>query len=233
MKQISLGVSDNTKMVAYVYGPDSAPRGAIIVLQEAFGVNGHIKDIAKNFSEQGYLAIAPELFHRTAPVGFTAGYEDFKLLGEHFGAITVLNIQIDTEACYEWIKKQGIKKVAAIGYCLGGRAAFLANAYEKIELNCAISYYGGRIAPAHLNLSEHQRSPILFFWGMLDQHIPNDQVQSLNESLNKHSKKYSCVQISDADHGFFCNERSSYHPKAARESWAHTLQFIEDNFTAF
>lgn len=227
MKQMTLTIADGTKMEVYVSFPEIKAKAGIIILQEAFGVNNHVLDLTKRFAAEGYIAIAPELYHRTAPVGKTWGYDQFPALAEHFNAITEKGIQDDVQACFDWLKSVGVESVASIGHCLGGRVSFIANA--SVPLSCAISYYGGRIAPNFLPLASSQKSPLLFFWGGLDQHIPNDQIQSINSALTEAKKKFTCVQISDADHGFFCDERPSYHAVAARESWALTLQFLKEH----
>ncbi|MBC7713729.1 MAG: dienelactone hydrolase family protein, partial [Rhizobacter sp.] len=179
------------------------------------------------FADEGYLAIAPELFHRTAPPGFTAGYDQFNSVMDHFTAITTQGLIQDSQACFDWLKENGAESIAVIGHCLGGRVSFVVN--SALPVKCAISYYGGRIATMNLDLAADQKSPLLFFWGNLDQHIPNDQIQSINSALTAAKKKFTCVQFSDADHGFFCDERPSYNPQAARESWAMTLQFLKEN----
>lgn len=231
MEQITLSIADGTKMQAHVCKPAKNTSAAIIVLQEAFGVNQHIKALTQKFADEGYVAIAPELFHRTAQPGFTCGYGEFQSVMNHFSATTELGMQQDVQACYDWlVKTQQSKSVAAIGYCMGGRTAFIANA--AVPLSCAISYYGGRIAPAHLNLAGSQKSPLLFFWGGLDKHIPSEQIQSINQALTAAQKKFTCVEIADADHGFFCDERPSYNAVASRQAWALTLQFLKDYNTA-
>ncbi len=227
MEKISLTIVDGKKMDAYVARPEMTTMGGIIVLQEAFGVNHHVKDITKRLADAGYLAIAPEIYHRTAPAGFTCGYQDFQQVTDHFNAITESGIREDIQVCFDWLKAEGVKNVASIGYCLGGRVSFIANAH--VNLACAISYYGGRIVPTALHLAQFQKSPLLFFWGNLDLHIPNEQIQILNLELGKANKKFTCVQISDAEHGFFCDERPSYNPVAARESWALCLQFLKEH----
>ncbi|MBC7465677.1 MAG: dienelactone hydrolase family protein [Bdellovibrio sp.] len=227
MEEITLSIADGSKMRAYVARSEKKPTAAVIVFQEAFGVNHHIKDLAKRFAANGYLAIAPELYHRTAPAGFTVGYNEFAAVGNHFSAINENDIHDDAQACFDWLTKmENIKTVSTVGHCLGGRVSFIANA--TLPLACAISYYGGRIAPGYLHLAKTQKSPLLFFWGGLDQHIPNDQIQDINHALTESKKKFTCVQISDADHGFFCDERASYNAVAAREAWALTLQFLKE-----
>ncbi|MGZ3797912.1 MAG: dienelactone hydrolase family protein [Pseudobdellovibrionaceae bacterium] len=227
MERIHLNVEDGTQMQAFVSRPSKKPLAAIIVLQEAFGVNNNIKEITKTFAQEDFLAIAPELYHRTAPEGFTCNYKEFQMVTDHISALTEKGIIADVKACYDWLTTtEHCKSIAAIGYCMGGRAVFIAN--SSIPLSCAISYYGGRIAPALLSLSPSQKSPLLFFWGGLDKHIPSEQIHSINQALTEAHKKFISVEISSADHGFFCNERASYNAEASRQSWALCLQFLKD-----
>src|SRR5579871_3618764 len=123
---VTLSVSDGTSMRAYVARPASKPRAGLIVFQEAFGVNAHIRDLTERFAGQGYLAIAPELFHRTAP-GFEGSYTDFASVVPHMKALTDEGLTADTRASFEWLQREA-KGLAtgAIGYCMGGRTACLA-----------------------------------------------------------------------------------------------------------
>ena len=117
-------------MNAYVAMPKGdGMRPAIMVFQEAFGVNAHIRDIADRIATEGYIAIAPEIFHRTAPQGFELGYNDFSQVMPHFQAITPEGLINDIQATYDWLMTQkNVEKaqIGCIGFCLGGRVAFLA-----------------------------------------------------------------------------------------------------------
>jgi carboxymethylenebutenolidase len=230
MEKIKLKTADHAKMLCYVARPASATKGGVIVLQEAFGVNNHIQSLVKRFADVGYVSIAPEIFHRTAEPGFTAPYNDFQKVVPHFSAVTETGIQQDVQACFDWLKGNGCKSVAAIGYCLGGRAAFIANA--SVPLSAAISYYGGRIVPSFLPLASKQIAPLLFFWGGLDKGIPPDQIQAINSALRESNKPFTSVEISNAEHGFFCDDRPAYNPVASREVWPLTLAFLNENMTA-
>src|SRR5580704_12486349 len=100
---VTLSVADGTSMRAYISRPASAARGGLIVFQEAFGVNAHIRDVADRFAREGYLAIAPELFHRTAP-GLEAGYTDFGAVMPHMQALSDAGLEADIRATHEWFK---------------------------------------------------------------------------------------------------------------------------------
>jgi carboxymethylenebutenolidase len=122
----TLSVADGTSMRAYVSRPAGKPRAGLLVFQEAFGVNAHIRDVADRFAREGYLAIAPELFHRTAP-GLEAGYTDFPAVMPHMQALTNEGLEADIRAAHDWLRKAVPElKICATGYCMGGRTAWLS-----------------------------------------------------------------------------------------------------------
>lgn len=220
-------------MKAYVSRPASAPRGGLIVFQEAFGVNPHIRDVTDRFAKEGYLCIAPELFHRTAP-GLEAGYTDFPAVMPHMQAITNAGLEADIRAAHGWLKDAGSKSISAVGYCMGGRTACLAS--MVVPLACSISYYGGGIGPSPMFPSLIDRikdigAPMLFFWGGLDAHIGPDAVKAVNDALRAEKKTWINAEFSFADHGFFCDARASYNAEAAKEAWALTLTFLGTHAT--
>src|SRR5271154_6418886 len=144
---VSLSVNDGSSMRAYVAHPDGKPRAGLLVFQEAFGVNSHIRDVTERFAREGYLAIAPELFHRTGP-GFEGRYDDFATVMPHMGALRNPSMEADAKAAYDWLRANGVAgnaPIAAVGFCMGGRVSFLAAL--SLPLQCAISFYGGGIAP--------------------------------------------------------------------------------------
>ncbi len=225
---VTLPVSDGTSMRAYVSRPASTPRGGLIVFQEAFGVNAHIRDVTDRFAREGYLCISPELFHRTAP-GLEAGYTDFPAVVPHMQALTDDGLEADIRVTHGWLQQNGSKSISAIGYCMGGRTACLAA--MTVPLACSISYYGGGIGPSPMFPSLIDRikdigAPMLFFWGGLDQHIGPDAVKAVNDALRTEKKTWINAEFSFADHGFFCDARASYNAEAAKEAWALTLTFL-------
>ncbi|HVA33564.1 MAG TPA: dienelactone hydrolase family protein [Candidatus Baltobacteraceae bacterium] len=227
MPNVTIDTSDGA-MHAYVSRPEHAGvHGGIIVFQEAFGVNPHIRDIADRFAELGAVAIAPELYHRTA-TGFEAPYDTedaWAAIAPHYESLTSRGIAEDARRTYDWLVRQPqIAKVAAIGFCMGGRAAYVANA--SAPLVAAVSYYGGGIAPDLLDLASEQRSPILMFWGGLDANIPPDQRRAVSDALTAAQKPHEQVLFSQAGHGFFCDRRKSYEPASAAQAWSLTRSFL-------
>jgi carboxymethylenebutenolidase len=152
-------------------------------------------------------------------------------------ALTDAALSADIEAAYQWLKNGEAKDlpVGATGYCMGGRTSILAAL--TVPLQCAISYYGGGIAPGGLFPSLADRlkdinAPTLLFWGGLDAHIGADAVQAVASALSAAKKDYVNVVFSTADHGFFCDARASYNAVAAKEAWSLTLEFLKLHLAA-
>ncbi|HXC87068.1 MAG TPA: dienelactone hydrolase family protein [Candidatus Cybelea sp.] len=228
---VELSVNDGTTMRAWVARPkEEGAYPALLVFQEAFGVNAHIRDIAGRFAREGFVAVAPELFHRTA-AGFDGRYDDFPSAVPHMKALNDASMGADLRAAHDWVRgSMGVElPIFAIGYCMGGRAAFLAAL--TLPLAGAISYYGGGIAPNATNpgllgRASGIQAPLLLFWGGRDKHIPPEQVRAVTDALRAAGKNFVNVEISNADHAFFCDARASYSPAAALLAWPLTLAFL-------
>ncbi len=115
--------------------------------------------------------------------------------------------------------------VSCVGFCMGGRAAFVAA--SLLPLRAAVSFYGAGIAPGLLERAPQVRAPLLFFWGGRDAHIPPEHVSETARALRAAGKSFVSVEFSRADHGFFCDARPSYDAGAARQAWAHTIEFLK------
>ncbi len=226
-EKVTLRVADGTSMDAYVAAPaEGATAPGLLVFQEAFGVNAHIRDVTERFAKQGFVAIAPELFHRTAP-GFEGDYANFPACMPHMQALTPDGIIADARAAFDWLQKSPRVQpnaTACVGFCMGGRASFLAN--SALPLKAAVSFYGGGIVPALLPRVAEQHAPILFFWGALDAHIPKEHVRGIIDAMQEAKKTYVSVEFSDANHAFFCDARPAYKETAARQAWVLTLEFL-------
>lgn len=226
---VTLPVAGASDMRAYTVLPAAAgPAPGIILLQEAFGVNHHIRSVADRLAAAGYAVIAPELFHRSAAPGLEIPYSDFASALPHFQVISVEGLTADLQAAHGWLTAQpGVvaDKIGSIGFCLGGRVSFLANAV--LPLAAAVSYYGGGTQLLKDRASE-LHAPHLFFWGGLDQHISKENVAEVVAAVEAAGKPFLNTVISYADHGFHCDERPSYNPEAAHEAWALTLAFFQE-----
>jgi carboxymethylenebutenolidase len=215
-------------MRTYVARPDSTAAGAgIVVFQEAFGVNEHIRDVARRFAGLGLIAAAPELFHRTVRE-FDAPYDtqtSWTSIEPHFNALTAEGLADDARAAYDYLVTQaGVERVANAGFCMGGRASYVANA--RAPFTAAISFYGGGIAPNLLDLAAKQHGPILMFWGGQDANIPAQTYRAVADALESAGKTHEQVVFSQAGHGFFCDRRKSYNAQASEQAWALCVAFL-------
>lgn len=215
-------------MRTYVVRPDSErPRAGIVVFQEAYGVNDHIRDVAGRFAQLGLVAVAPELFHRTGR-GFEAPYDTdgaWAAIEPHYKALSTTGLSDDAQAAYDFLADgEGLGVIVNAGFCMGGRASYVANAQAPFA--AAISFYGGGIAPDLLNLAPKQSGPILMFWGGLDANIKPEHYRAVADALGAAGKTQEQVLFSQAGHGFFCDQRKSYNAQASEQAWALCVAFL-------
>lgn len=214
---IELSAADGHTFSAYRTDPDGAPKGAVVVVQEIFGVNSHIRKLTDAFAAKGYLAIAPSLFDRAkarVALGYDeAGRSEGLSLSKAIGAHAPLQ---DIQASVEAVKSAG--KVAIVGYSWGGYLAYLC-ANRVSGLACAISYYGGGVTEDY---REKRRVPTLLHFGECDALIPFEGVAQ----FRARRPDVSAYSYPGAAHGFNCDERDSYHASAAGKAIERTLFWI-------
>jgi carboxymethylenebutenolidase len=230
IETVRLPVADGTTMLAYVARHmklHNAP--GIMIYQDAFGVNDHFKEVAVRYAAEGFVAIVPELYHRSGDDTKFA-YGDIPGSRPAAGLATPENITHDFRAAYAWLTTEGgvaKDRVACTGFCMGGRVTYMANA--DLPLAGAVSYYGGNLSvEPYAAMAEQQHSPILMFWAGLDKHLKPEGHRALADLLTAAGKEHTQVVFSHAEHGFFCNDRAEYHPESARESWALTLSYFRN-----
>ncbi len=216
-KQFTLTASDQFKLGAYRADPAGTPKGAMVVIQEIFGVNHHIRAVCDRLASEGYVAVAPAVFDRTAP-GFECGYtpEDIAnarkfVANPDFGAMLR-----DVQAAIDEVKSVG--PVGVVGFCLGGTLSFLA-ACKLNGLSAAVCYYGGGIAK---NADEKPKVPTQMHFGEKDAGIPLSDVEIIKQKRTE-SEIYV---YADADHGFHCDERKSFHQASSELAWKRSLDFL-------
>lgn len=220
-------------MGLYEATPEDGPaRRAVVVVQEAFGVNDHIQDVTRRFAAAGYHAVAPEVFHRSG--GGTAPYDDFSRVLPHFQALDDRAFLVDVDAALGHLRAAGFADgaIGVVGFCMGGRVTFLV-ALER-ALGAAVGFYGGGIAtsrfpqfPALLDRSAGLQTPWLGLFGDLDGGIPVEDVERLRAALKGAPVATEVVRYAEADHGFHCDARGSYHEPSARDAWARTLDWFD------
>lgn len=210
--------------------PDGPERGAVVVIQEAFGITDHIQDVCRRFAAEGYAAVAPHLFHRSGdPV---IGYDEAANTVPHLKQLSARGIEADLEATVGHLAREGFTstRTAVVGFCMGGSVALLAAARHR--LGAAVTFYGGGIAegrfgiPALVELAADLKTPWLGLYGDGDQSIPVDQVESLRKALETTALDHRIERYPQAGHGFHCDARSSYHETSARQAWQETLKWL-------
>jgi carboxymethylenebutenolidase len=228
--------SAGSKMKLYTAQPSGAAKGAVIVIQEAFGMTDHIKDIANRLASAGYLAVAPHVFHRTGdPI---ISYENMRDVMPHLQAMNRDAIEADLKACFDYLAGQGFKgrQVGIIGFCMGGTISFFAGA--EYELGAAVTYYGGGISqgrfglPSMAEMAPGLKTPWQGNFGDLDQSIPVAEVEQLREAAVTSGVATEVNRYAEADHGFHCNDRSAYHEASAKASWPKTIAFFDAHIKA-
>lgn len=219
-EKVSLKASDGHQLDAYVSAPSSAPIAGLVVVQEAFGVNRHIRSVADSYAAEGFLVISPALFDRLER-GVDLGYE-----GEDRQKGIALARQLSPEesvqdvgAALEYLNRSITGKSGVIGYCLGGTMAWLAA--TRLAPGSAVGYYGGYVARFG---QETPRCPVMLHFGTLDKHIPKTDIDPVEAAHPE-------VQIFwyEADHGFNCDARASYNAAAAQQARARSLEFLKKN----
>ncbi|HEX9397731.1 MAG TPA: dienelactone hydrolase family protein [Burkholderiales bacterium] len=218
-KMIELTASDGHKFAAWRADPVGKPRGGIVVIQEIFGLNSHVKSVADGYATDGYLAIAPAMFDRVQR-GFDVGYQagDIAKGREVRGKVTNDMALKDAEAAIKAAAAAG--KVGIVGYCWGGLITWLAAA-KLSGLAAAVPYYGGGILD---NAGLEPKVPLMGHFGERDAHIPVDGVRKLAAQHKKHQ-----IFIYAADHGFNCDQRGSYDASAAGQARDRTLAFFRQH----
>ena len=226
---ISIKVGDGAEMRAYVSRPaGDERRPAMMVFQEALGVNSQIRGVADRWADEGFVAIAPDLFHRTRP-GYEADALDMEQIMPLIKSLTTEGLAADSAATHSWLTNQSFvdaSRISAVGFCMGGRAAFIAN--SELPLAAAISYYGGSLGPL-LDRAARLHGPHLFFWGGVDKGIPPEQRRAVVDAVEAAGKLFVSVEFSDANHAFFNEVADRYNAPAAKQSWALSRAFISEH----
>jgi carboxymethylenebutenolidase len=225
-------------MRCYEAVPDGEPAGAVVVIQEAFGVNPHIEDVTRRVAAAGYHAVAPDMFHRTG--GAVVDYGDFGAVIEHFiGIGSDDSIMIDVDAALGYLRSLGFadRRTGIVGFCFGGRVTFLVASQRA--LGAAAGFYGGGIVtarfpqfPALVDRAATLETPWLGLFGDRDESIPVDDVEQLRKALTDAPVATEVVRYPDAEHGFNCDARPSYNAEAAADAWSRTLSWFQRHLGA-
>jgi carboxymethylenebutenolidase len=220
---IDLKSADGFVFPAYVAEPSGKPRGAVVVLQEIFGVNSHIRSVADGYAAAGYLAVAPATFHRVKP-GVDMGYTEADMnagfaLKTAVEALPAPGVLQDIQAAINHAAQTSGGKVGIVGFCWGGLLAWRA-ACTLSGLSAAVPYYGGGMTAGD-EPARKPACPVLAHFGNQDHWIPLDTVEAF-----KKAQPGVEVHVYEANHGFNCDQRGSYNQAAATLAKQRTLAFF-------
>ncbi len=215
---MTLKSADGHSLQAYVAGPEDAENG-VVVLQEIFGVNSHIRDVCEFYASKGYRVIAPALFDRIKP-GIELGYtsDDINVGKDYKAKVSYEDALKDIEAAAAALSAQ--KKIAIVGFCWGGTLTWMAACRSSL-FSAASCWYGSGIAELR---NEHPNCPVQMHFGEKDKSIPAADVQAIRDAQPQVD-----VCVYDADHGFGCDQRGSYDPFASELARTRTVEFFKAN----
>jgi carboxymethylenebutenolidase len=224
-------------IAAYLAEPvGDGPFPAIVVIQEIFGVNAHIREVTERFAREGYVAIAPAIYQRLAR-GFETGYtpEDIEVGRQYKNQTRADELLSDVQATIDYLKTLPSVKPGAfgsIGFCFGGHVVYLTSTLPDIKATA--SFYGAGIptwSPGDgeptLSRTQHIKGTIYLFFGMEDASIPTEHVNQIETKLQQQQIPHRIFRYTGADHGFFCDHRASYEPNAAGDAWQQVQELFQ------
>jgi carboxymethylenebutenolidase len=218
---------DDGTFQGYLALPRGGKGPGIVLIQEIFGVNAHIRGVAEQYAADGYVVLAPDLFWREG-AHIELGYDkaDWDKAVKLKQATNVDKAVADIAAAIGVLRAQdGVTQVASIGYCFGGLLSYLTAAHGGVD--AAVAYYGGGIEKK-LDKADAVRVPLLMHFGGRDDHIRPDDVKHIAERFGDRENVEIHV-YPEAEHGFNCSHRASYHQRSAAEAHGHTLLFLAEN----
>lgn len=220
---VILKATDGHALDAYVARPAGKPSAGLVVIQEIFGVNRHIRSIADGYAQDGFLAVAPALFDRVEKsVELTYEGQDAQKGMALLQKTEIPKALLDVDAALAYARHQAGGKAGVIGFCFGGLLAWLSA--SRLHPDVAVGYYAGRIGTF---AAETPKVPVQLHFGKLDSHIPAEQVEAVH-------KAHPAVEINwyeGAGHGFNCDMRASYNPQAAALARGRALAFLRKHLS--
>lgn len=216
--------------------PTGTPRGAIVVIQEAFGLTDHIRSVCRWLADDGWLAVAPALFHRHEQQVFA--YGDFAPIMPIFQSLTAGHIETDLDATFAWLAERGHPQESCgmVGFCMGGSVTLHAASTRR--LGAAVDFYGGGLGagrfgfPAGLDDARSLQTPLLGLFGDLDGSIPVDEVEQLRAIVSDSSLPTEIVRYDNGQHGFNCDDRPEvFDADIAADARPRTLTWFATHLT--
>jgi carboxymethylenebutenolidase len=226
----------NEKMPCHLARPASGgPYPGLVVVMEAFGLNDNIRNLTDRFAAEGFVAISPNLYFRQP--NNVVGYDNLPGAIKLMGSLNDDQVVGDQTAAINYLKnmKEVKPRFGMTGFCMGGRVAFLT-AVRNSDVNATVPFYGGGMTragqpggKAPIDDAANLKGPVLAFFGGKDAFIPMAEVDKFRDALNQGGKPAEIVLYADADHGFMCDDRPSYHAAHAKEAFAKTVAFFKQN----
>ncbi len=242
-QRVEIPLEGGGTMGGYVARPEGdAPYPAVLVFMEIFGINSHIRDVTERVAREGYVALAPDYFHRTGP-GAEYGYDDdgFAKGMVLLNALVTDEMISDARAAIAYLRgRSDVRgdRIGAMGFCIGGHMTYLTAA--ETDVKAAASFYGGGIAapegpggkPSTIGRTAQIKGRILCLFGEKDSFIPLDQVDAIRDALKKSGVAHDTVVYPGADHGFFCDQRPAFQQAAADDAWSRVKTLFAEELTS-
>jgi carboxymethylenebutenolidase len=224
---IKLTASDNKQLSAYVARPSDEPKGALIVVQEVFGVNKSIQAVADSYAKDGYLSVAPALFDRIEPdVQLGYGEADMKKAFSLYPKLNPDDSLKDVAAAFNYAKESSERGVGVLGFCYGGLVSWLAATRGTdlaFEPSCTVCYYPGGVGKV---AAEEPACPVMIHFGGADDHIGKDQIDAVRNAHGKHEGEVEIFVYDGVGHAFANPDRPSYSAEAAKLARERSLKFL-------
>jgi carboxymethylenebutenolidase len=242
-EHIEIPLEAGGSMGGYLARPAAARFSpAVLVFMEIFGINAHIRDVTERIAREGYLALAPDFFHRSQ-AGADYGYDDegFAKGMELLNALVADEMIADARAALAYLRGRDEvdgDRIGCIGFCIGGHMAYLTAC--ETDVKAAACFYGGGItapqgpggAPSTVGRTQKIRGKVLCLFGGRDSFIPRQQVDVVAETLRQDRVRNDIVIYEAADHGFFCDQRDSYHAGAAKDAWERVKRLFSEELAS-
>jgi carboxymethylenebutenolidase len=236
-EDIEITTSRGETMGAYLARPDGdGPFPAVIVYMEIFGVNDHIRDVTRRVAEEGYVAMAPDYFHRTG-AAMQLEYDDAGMAEgmKHLGLLDADQMISDAKDSLAYLRSRSDvvgDRIGAMGFCIGGHMTYLTAC--ETDIVAAASYYGGGIAAPQgpggkestLGRTSKISGQLNCYFGAKDLLIPKEHVDAIRSALEDSGVTHEIQVYDEADHGFHCDQRATYHEASAKDAWRRTFEFF-------
>jgi carboxymethylenebutenolidase len=236
-QRVEIPTSGAGRMGGYLARPRQAgARPAVLVFMEIFGINSHIRDVTERVAREGYVALAPDYFHRSGP-GVEYGYDDAGFAGgmKLLNALRADEMISDARDAVAWLRGRddvGGQGVGCMGFCIGGHMTYLTAC--ETDVAAAASFYGGGIAAPRgpggagstLARTPRMRGRILCLFGDRDPYIPDEEVHSIRKALADANVRHEVKVYPGAAHGFFCDQRADYDARAAADAWERVKELF-------